>query len=646
MKISDLSEDDKFEYTTEKQILIRIRQILYDRKLSGTESNAGELAMLRRKLKDLRDKKDVEENFADGKGPGRAGDSQRHGIPKNATMAQLTKAAKAPGRKGQLARWQINMRRGKKRANESNQLTEILKDPYPLPTRWTKDDDLYVKTIVLPDGRQLTIEINWEQNDKYALVNFYINGDQQITGGGDAFKIFATVSHSIKQFVASKKPDLLAFIGSDQDPSRIKMYDQWVPWMINNGIMPEYKNITTWTESIPDDLLYWIDDIQDPSGKIYVVASKQYLKSIFGENTNVLVEADKILTVMDKHVDVLINPGYQRMLAFARGLDYPVLRALYVPSKDVVIVWAAELGIHYQIAQALVDQLGWNLGPDLKHAMTHHHLTNPMHPQSAILRVEPPLVDSTGKIKRDTNIHKRAGDFSIVALPKFYNIDWWHRIKRTATTIRETWSQKYKKSINCNNPKGFSQRAHCAARKKRQAGGKTTSKPVKENQNTDLNNRLEQAAQQVDLISMPTVNGGKTFIVNLEGRPIVLANFNGHSIPFYCSTGSGGKTDVPTGHWYPFWGIASDGWFNKGSSDLINKFYNSRLLARVAEKLNSTLGNLIGNQQIPMAGVSAVAMINQHQQPMNYVDARRDVIKYYAGISSQVDQLTGNSLPR
>ena len=29
------------------------------------------------------------------------------------------------------------------------------------------------------------------------------------------------------------------------------------------------------------------------------------------------------------------------------------------------------------------------------------------------------------------------------------------------------WSKKYKKSIDCNNPKGFSQKAHCAGRKKR-----------------------------------------------------------------------------------------------------------------------------------------------------------------------------------
>ena len=29
------------------------------------------------------------------------------------------------------------------------------------------------------------------------------------------------------------------------------------------------------------------------------------------------------------------------------------------------------------------------------------------------------------------------------------------------------WSNNYKKSINCSNPKGFSQKAHCAGKKKR-----------------------------------------------------------------------------------------------------------------------------------------------------------------------------------
>jgi len=33
--------------------------------------------------------------------------------------------------------------------------------------------------------------------------------------------------------------------------------------------------------------------------------------------------------------------------------------------------------------------------------------------------------------------------------------------------VKEDWSQKYKSSIDCNNPKGFSQKAHCAGKKKK-----------------------------------------------------------------------------------------------------------------------------------------------------------------------------------
>ena len=47
-------------------------------------------------------------------------------------------------------------------------------------------------------------------------------------------------------------------------------------------------------------------------------------------------------------------------------------------------------------------------------------------------------------------------------------------------TLLEKWSNTYKKSINCKNPKGFSQQAHCRAKKLRQVGKHTKSKPVKE----------------------------------------------------------------------------------------------------------------------------------------------------------------------
>jgi FMN phosphatase YigB (HAD superfamily) len=42
--------------------------------------------------------------------------------------------------------------------------------------------------------------------------------------------------------------------------------------------------------------------------------------------------------------------------------------------------------------------------------------------------------------------------------------------------IEEKWSEKYKRSINCNNPKGFSQRAHCQGRKKKESIEETIRK--------------------------------------------------------------------------------------------------------------------------------------------------------------------------
>jgi len=37
---------------------------------------------------------------------------------------------------------------------------------------------------------------------------------------------------------------------------------------------------------------------------------------------------------------------------------------------------------------------------------------------------------------------------------------------RATEFISEKWSAKYKRSINCARPRGFSQRAHCQGRKK------------------------------------------------------------------------------------------------------------------------------------------------------------------------------------
>lgn len=35
------------------------------------------------------------------------------------------------------------------------------------------------------------------------------------------------------------------------------------------------------------------------------------------------------------------------------------------------------------------------------------------------------------------------------------------KVKQNKKTRSRKWSMKYKKSIDCNNPKGFSQKQHC-----------------------------------------------------------------------------------------------------------------------------------------------------------------------------------------
>ena len=60
-----------------------------------------------------------------------------------------------------------------------------------------------------------------------------------------------------------------------------------------------------------------------------------------------------------------------------------------------------------------------------------------------------------------------------------------------------SWSDKYKRSIDCDNPQGFSQKAHCAARKKRQKGEETKSKsPFNEMHEIKSHKTVEQIAKK------------------------------------------------------------------------------------------------------------------------------------------------------
>ena len=112
---------------------------------------------------------------------------------------------------------------------------------------------------------------------------------------------------------------------------------------------------------------------------------------------------------------------------------------------------------------------------------------------------------------------------------------------------------------------------------------------------------LDLQITEVDLIDSETGQQKKSPIFSVAGRPMVLVDVNGIRIPFYQSTGKGGKEN-PVGKWYPVFGIGKSdvifdrefkrfvdrgGWFNKGDTyESIDNYYDVPEFKRIATILN------------------------------------------------------------
>ena len=116
------------------------------------------------------------------------------------------------------------------RANEF--IAEAFNQPYKTKTEKGEfgDVDMLAK---LPDGTNLSIMFNNEGDDEWQ-VEFYRNNSQEVTGEGDAQRIFATVLAAIQKFIQKHQPWRIIFSASkDVDPgqnseSRAKLYNRLV----------------------------------------------------------------------------------------------------------------------------------------------------------------------------------------------------------------------------------------------------------------------------------------------------------------------------------------------------------------------------------------------------------------------------------
>ena len=92
--------------------------------------------------------------------------------------------------------------------------TEALNNPYPAVLQRI-DSQSYRATFKLDDGGELNVDIEGDEHiDDYDHldweINFQRNGDQSVTGEGDALRILATVMKLVKDFVKKEKPKYMS----------------------------------------------------------------------------------------------------------------------------------------------------------------------------------------------------------------------------------------------------------------------------------------------------------------------------------------------------------------------------------------------------------------------------------------------------
>ncbi len=114
-------------------------------------------------------------------------------------------------------------------------ITEAFTQPYPMS--WEHGDESHDALVKLPDGSNLSIMFSMDYGaygDEEWAVEFWRNNSQEVTGEGDAYRIFATVMEAIKEFIATEDPERIRFSATkDVEPgqnsqSRSKLYTTMV----------------------------------------------------------------------------------------------------------------------------------------------------------------------------------------------------------------------------------------------------------------------------------------------------------------------------------------------------------------------------------------------------------------------------------
>lgn len=153
-------------------------------------------------------------------------------------------------------------------------ITEIGDKPYKIG-RWKYGST----TVLLSDGREM--RINFEplyNNIDNILLSFSVDDSLKTTGGGDAYRIFATLTRAVNDYVSSKYPELLIWGVNQEDASRVKLFNHLAQRWLQLPALRGYENLTEHKDLWPEDLEIAVDDMHGPGLKIYVLASPEYME--------------------------------------------------------------------------------------------------------------------------------------------------------------------------------------------------------------------------------------------------------------------------------------------------------------------------------------------------------------------------------
>lgn len=124
-------------------------------------------------------------------------------------------------------------------------ITEIITEAFnaPYPMTWEHGDESHDALVKLSDGSNLSIMFSQDYGDLGEpewQVEFWRNNSQDVTGEGDAQRIFSTVLSAIQQFIQLEEPEHIRFSASketdagERNRSRSSLYTSLVKRYANS----------------------------------------------------------------------------------------------------------------------------------------------------------------------------------------------------------------------------------------------------------------------------------------------------------------------------------------------------------------------------------------------------------------------------